>query len=96
MPWRSRPYEGTHITIFYDRVRVAEPRVTQVVLAHVLVHEITHILQGIFRHSESGVMKARWTAKDYSDMTWQPLSFTDGDIELMKNGLATRAALMTD
>jgi hypothetical protein len=28
------------------------------VLAHVLVHEITHILQGIDRHSESGVMKS--------------------------------------
>ena len=41
------PYEGVHIQIFYDRVRAAEPLLPQVALAHVLAHEITHVLQGI-------------------------------------------------
>ena len=89
------PYEGTHINIFYDRVRTGNPRTTQVVLAHVLVHEITHILQGIVRHSATGVMKAHWSPKDYTDMAWQPLSFTPGDIDLIQRGLAARAALTT-
>ena len=85
------PYEGVHIKIFYDRVRMGNPRATQVVLAHVLVHEMTHILQGIDRHSESGIMKAQWTTQDYTAMAWQPLSFTSDDIDLIHSGLAARA-----
>ena len=38
------PYEGVHIRIFWDRIDgELAPRE---VLAHVMVHEITHILQG--------------------------------------------------
>ena len=84
------PYEGVHIKIFYDRVRMGNPRATQAVLAHVLVHEMTHILQGVARHSEIGIMKARWTAQDYTDMAWKPLSFTSSDIDLIQGGLAKR------
>ncbi len=35
------------------------------VLAHVLVHEITHILEGLNEHSQEGIIKARWTFQDY-------------------------------
>jgi hypothetical protein len=59
-------------------------------LAHVLVHEITHILQGVDRHSETGVMKARWTTADYVQIRAQPLPFTDWDIDLIQEGLASR------
>ncbi len=72
----ARPYEGVHITLFYDRVGAAtDPELTPNVLAHVLVHEITHILQGTCWHSDSGVMKARWNHKDYMEMRLKPLSF---------------------
>jgi hypothetical protein len=88
----ARPYEGVHITLFYDRIRTAtEPELTPNVLAHVLVHEITHILQGTCRHSDSGVMKARWNHTDYMEMGQKPLSFTEEDVQLIKNGLAERA-----
>jgi hypothetical protein len=74
----ARPYEGVHIEVFYDRVRAAtEPELTPNVLAHVLVHEITHILQGTSRHSDIGVMKARWNHRDYMEMGLKPLSFTE-------------------
>ena len=86
------PYEGMHLRIFYDRVQYANPRWTQAVLVHVLVHEITHLLQGMDRHSETGVMKAHWTAEDYRVMTWRPLSFTAHDIELIHAGLQARNA----
>jgi hypothetical protein len=66
-----------------------------VVLGHVLVHEITHILQGIDRHSETGVMKARWTAQDYSKMTWEPLPFTPEDIDLIQRGLSKHDSTAT-
>jgi len=47
------------------------PNQVSSVLAHVLVHEVTHILQGIPRHSESGVMKAQWDSNDFAQMTWE-------------------------
>jgi hypothetical protein len=87
------PYEGTHIVVFYDRVQhVSTPSGRPSLLAHVLVHEITHILQGMPRHSGEGIMKANWDARDYSAMTWKPLVFTSEDIDLIHNGLARRAA----
>jgi hypothetical protein len=88
----ARPYEGVHIDVFYDRVRAAtEPELTPNVLAHVLVHEITHILQGTCRHSDTGVMKARWTHTDYMEMGQKPLSFTEEDMQLIRGGLVARA-----
>ncbi len=92
----SRPIEGVHISVFYDRVQSARGGFSQQglaqVLAHVLVHEITHILQGVVRHSETGIMKANWSPKDYLDMLWKPLPFTPGDLMLIQAGLAVRAA----
>jgi hypothetical protein len=85
------PYEGVHITVFYDRIRKEfAPDLTATLLAHVLVHEITHILQGIERHSETGIMKAHWSSADYVQMRAKPLPFTDWDVELIQAGLASR------
>lgn len=87
------PYEGVHIDVFYDRVQAATRSLsTPNVLAHVLVHEITHILQGLSRHSEKGVMKAYWNRMDYEQMDRAPLSFTEEDIRLIQFGLAKRAS----
>lgn len=86
------PYEGVHIDVFYDRVHEAtEPQLTPNVLAHVLVHEITHILQGTCRHSDTGIMKARWNHNDYMEMRLKPLSFTEEDVQLIRFGVAERA-----
>jgi hypothetical protein len=59
----------------------------------VLAHEITHILQGISRHSASGVMKARWTINDFAGMSIHPLRFEEEDVDLIYEGLARRARL---
>jgi hypothetical protein len=86
------PYEGNHIVIFYDRLQ-RKVKGTQIstLLAHVLAHEVTHILQGIHRHSERGLMKATWDGSDYQAMMWKPLPFTPQDIELIHRGLAVRS-----
>jgi hypothetical protein len=84
------PYEGSHITVFVDRIE--NMRAASNVLAHVMVHEITHILQGISRHSATGVMKERWTAGDFSGMRFRPLPFTDYDAALILEGIRRRAA----
>jgi hypothetical protein len=91
----ARVYEGVHITVFWERVHRTRSSLTGAVLGHVLVHEITHILQGVDRHSETGVMKARWTGEDFFQMTWKPLPFTPHDIYLIQRGLATRAGAGT-
>jgi len=87
------PYEGAHIRLFYDRIVLdRHPVLVPALLAHVMVHEITHILQGINEHAAEGVMKAQWTADDFAGMIQKPLPFTDGDIDLIYRGLATRTA----
>ena len=87
----SLPYEGSHITVLIDRVAGMHNR--DQVLAHVMVHEITHVLQSISRHSETGVMKERWSARDLIGMRRRPLPFTPQDIELIHSGLEVRAQL---
>ncbi len=84
------PYEATHIQVFYDRLRQHPTRLQPVLLAHVLVHEIAHILQGVSRHSPSGIMMARWGSSEYDEMVVKPLRFTDEDIRLIRLGLQAR------
>src|SRR5581483_11066594 len=74
------PFEKTHIVVFLDRVR-AFPRTEQdAIMAHVLAHEITHILEGVDHHSDSGVMKAHWDSDDFAGMCRRPLSFAPEDL----------------
>jgi hypothetical protein len=88
-------YEGVHIQVFFDRMQQVVPKnVVPALLAHVLVHEITHILQGASRHSENGVMKATWGAKDYAQMSRKALTFTDTDVLLIRRGLVARQAML--
>jgi hypothetical protein len=87
------PYERKHIVVFWDRVQhKVPPERAPVLLAYVLVHEITHILQGVNRHSDSGVMKAVWNEDDIFRMwSGKPLSLTKLDVELIHLGLGTRS-----
>lgn len=86
------PYEGVHIEVFYDRIAQADPGLLPSLMANAIVHEITHILQGVDRHSASGVMKAVWNSYDYTLMKRGQLRFTAADIEKIHDGLAARAA----
>lgn len=82
-------HEGVHIRIFWDRIqRMVGKRLTDMLLAHVLAHEITHLLQGTNRHSPDGVMKAHWTAQDLVEMGYKPLAFDPEDVALIHYGLA--------
>jgi hypothetical protein len=87
------PFEGIHIEIFYDRIRAAEGFVPPDYLGHVLAHEITHILQSVARHSDSGLMKAHWDRPELVQMKDHLyLSFTNDDVDLIYAGMARRAA----
>jgi hypothetical protein len=85
------PYGGDHVVLLADRIRqTVGPGEVPALTAHVLVHELTHILEGTNRHSETGLMKAQWNIEDFSNMAWRPLPFTPMDIVLVDAGLKAR------
>jgi hypothetical protein len=84
----TRPYEGIHIQILWNRVKMTP--CPSKLLAHVMVHEITHILEGIDRHSEEGVMKGRWNEADFEAMGFKPLPFAPEDVMIIHAGLKAR------
>lgn len=86
------PYEGAHIVLFSDRIAASGQALLPHLMAHVMVHEITHILQGVARHSEKGVMKAHWGQEDFNQMVRKSLDFTAEDADMIHNGLLARAA----
>jgi len=78
------------ITVFHDRVRQRARGMAneRALLAYVLVHEIAHVIQGVDRHSETGVMKARWENRDYEAIFSMRLGFAAEDLPLLERGLA--------
>ena len=87
----AMPYEGKQIVIFYDRVleEVDAGRVPAL-MGHVIAHEIAHVLEGVNRHSATGIMKEHWNADDYLEMAWKPLPLAPEDIILIHRGLDSR------
>jgi hypothetical protein len=63
----ARPFaDGVNgITVIYERIRTATGGSTRVqsILAHVLAHEIAHVLIGTDGHAETGIMKATGTER---------------------------------
>jgi hypothetical protein len=87
----SLPFEGFRINIFYERVQhTVRPGFVPSLLAHVIVHEVTHIIERTDQHSQAGIMKRRWTDEDYLQMMRSPLGFTEEDVQLIRSGLASR------
>jgi hypothetical protein len=90
----AQAYEGVHIRVFCDRIRNTvhgRDRLGTFLLAHVMAHEIVHIIEGVSRHSEAGLMKASWTKKEIEEMSVQPLSLAPEDVRLIHIGLLKQA-----
>jgi len=91
----AMPYERTHIIVFLDRVRGrVGSTMRPTLLAYVMAHEIAHILQGIVRHSKSGIMKQQWDHADYAEMANRGLRFTDYDSQFIRDNLRAGARLI--
>ena len=89
----ASPFERTHIVLFHDRLMTATTQqMLPTLVAYVLVHEIGHILQGVARHSEGGIMKARWERADFEEMRRGSLRFNNIDLILIHDGLDKRSA----
>ena len=90
------PYERNHVVVFYDRVQRTVRRTgTKNLMAYVLAHELTHMLQEVNRHSASGIMKPVWDSGDYFDMERGTLRFAPEDVDLIYMGLHARQAFAT-
>jgi hypothetical protein len=86
-------FGGAHITILYERLEYRdEAQATTMLLAHVLAHEIAHVLQSLDHHSQQGIMKAHWTHDDLAQMSRRPLWFDPEDVALIRDGLSRRSA----
>lgn len=79
------------IMVFTDRVEdflaPFDHRAAGKLLGHILAHEIAHVLEGIARHSVTGLMKPSWSVDDYGVMTRHGLPFAAEDVEFMRAGL---------
>jgi hypothetical protein len=49
-------------------------------------------MQGVVRHSESGILKAQWSSDDFKEMMYFKLAFTPSDVTLIHQGLALQLA----
>ena len=85
----ATPYQlhGTRIRIFVDRVLAGQRtgNMAELQLGYVMAHEIGHILQGVSRHSETGVMKA---CVPGVKLITTKLAFAREDIGLIHAGLS--------
>ncbi|HYP09282.1 MAG TPA: hypothetical protein VER03_23865 [Bryobacteraceae bacterium] len=85
------------ITVYYDRfwlTAINWPSLASAHLAQVFAHEIGHSLQRLNRHSDTGIMKARFRSADYHDMQAGLMRFSSEDADLIRMN-ATRACLTT-
>jgi hypothetical protein len=94
------PYSSsvTTITLYEDRLvqYLREHKdMEEIVLAYVLAHELAHVMQGIDRHSASGILKAEWSHQDWELMRNGRLTFTPEDVELIREGLKRKPAAKT-
>ena len=83
---------GATITLYGDRLEqfVETSNLGYVALAYVLAHELAHVMQGISRHSSSGILKARWSDGDCHQMRLRALRFTAEDVDLIHEGLVAK------
>lgn len=73
---------GPCVALLLPRIQLAlevNPASASTLLGHVLAHGLGHYLQGAVRHSEMGVMKARWSVDEWMGMGRQRLRFSPDD-----------------
>ena len=82
---------GTAIHMFMNRIANFDaPTHMPEFLGGLLAHEITHMLQGVSRHSSVGVMKAQWTERDRNELASGRLPFASEDVKLIQSRFSER------
>ena len=84
---------GTEIAIYKDHLQSfldRHPSLAGAGAGYVLTHELAHVMQGIARHAEFGILKAQWSNDDFEDMIFHKLAFTDFDVDLIHQYAVSR------
>jgi hypothetical protein len=87
-------WSRAEMTLYRDRLQrflECHPSLPGVAVAgagYILAHELAHVMQGIPRHSEIGILKVKWSNADIENMIFHTLVFTAFDVELIHQGLA--------
>jgi hypothetical protein len=87
---------GRTIVLYQDRIeRLLKrlPAAANMMLAYVFAHELAHVMQGLDRHAESGIMSAFWSPSDAAAMCAKRLSFSPTDVHLIRDGVTARLAM---
>jgi len=89
----SHPFrQDGRIEVFYSRIQEYKPvECRDVVLAYILIHEITHVLEGMQRHAPTGVMKEKWDREDFKKIQAARLQFDPIDVESIREGIEKRS-----
>ena len=83
--------EGLNARVFDEHVRdlaVRQSRDYASLLAHVMAHEIGHVLLRGAIHSRSGLMSAVWTEAEYKWMARSMMFFTGDQSKAMRASLS--------
>jgi len=91
----ARPYgPSSEISVFTDRVTLYYQPYPEIgrgrVLGHVLAHEIVHVLEGVARHSDTGLMVGNWSWRELRDVTTRGLHLAEEDRRLVSFGIEAR------
>ncbi len=92
LPFQSK---GVRVHVFMGRIRASYGTYSDVVLGHVLAHEIGHVLEGVARHSSSGVLKAQFSVQDLRCMAIHPAVFAPEDVSMIQAHFPALAAAGT-
>jgi hypothetical protein len=61
------------------------------ILGHVMAHEIGHLVLRSERHSQVGIMRAKWNVQDWENAAQGHLNFTPQDADSLRNEVLKRA-----
>ena len=88
----SHPFrQDGRIEVFYSRIQDYKPlECRDVVLAYILTHEITHVLEGMQHHAPTGVMKEKWDRADLKKIQTARLDFDPSDVDFIRAGIEKR------
>ena len=84
-------HAGLNVQVFYDRVgRTASRQNARIgtILAHVIGHEIGHVLLRSNDHGPGGIMSSRWIDSDYRVMSGSGLLFRKPETERIRRTLS--------
>ena len=69
---------------------------TASLLAHVVAHEIGHLLLGPNMHSSLGIMRPRWKSGDFREMEIGQMVFPPDQAKILQTQLRERAGSPTE